>query len=247
VIKVFYLGGGIFNPGFLIAYGVYFPYVFSKCVYSQFLQGEAAPKCNVKYIHYERQKLEKVVKVSLIRSRVEKVGILLYLFLENDWLCQPYFYSVLFSLAMWNWNWNKGVSKIATISNSWKWRFRGFRPFTMLSDFRHLLAGIIIFTTFSYQLRISETLNYSFPSFAVHTHSDNIYTKFLFQLMICIALPVSPLWLKTNQYNTSRLAPFCFMYTTNIHECIVQPMTSRDRLQTSAPWGSIRVIKEVLN
>jgi hypothetical protein len=34
-------------------------------------------------VHYERQKLQKVVKVSLIRGRVEKVGIVLSLLLEN--------------------------------------------------------------------------------------------------------------------------------------------------------------------
>jgi hypothetical protein len=34
--------------------------------------------------HYERQKLEMVVKDWLIRGRVEKVGILLPLLLEND-------------------------------------------------------------------------------------------------------------------------------------------------------------------
>jgi hypothetical protein len=44
--------------------------------------------------------------------------------------------------------------------------------------FRPLLAGIINVTTFSYQLRISETLNNSFPTFAVH--SDIRYYNTIF-------------------------------------------------------------------
>jgi hypothetical protein len=114
---------------------------------------------------------------------VEKVGILLYIFLENDWLCQPYFYSVLFSLAMWNWNKGgcvcdivkgrktkqRGITKYDSLQLWEKSEFVTLQGIPSFNDvFRPLLAVIMHFTTFSYQLRIGETQRFRLLLLIVH-------------------------------------------------------------------------------
>jgi hypothetical protein len=115
-------------------------------------------------------------------------------------LVLPYFYSVLFSPAMWNWNkggfvWNfvkgrkikqRGVNNSDFFQRQKKSECKTLQGIPSFHDvFRPLLAGIINFTTFSYQLQISETLTivfrlllfivwkYSFPT----TPSPGLWTR----------------------------------------------------------------------
>jgi hypothetical protein len=87
-------------------------------------------------------------------------------------LILPYFYSVLFSLAMWNWNKGgfvchivkgrkikqRGVKNCDSFQRRKKSEFMRLQGIPSFHDvFRPLLAGIRNFPTFSYQPRISET------------------------------------------------------------------------------------------